>query len=237
MKLRLSRPLMTLLAPLTLAAISLPAVAQNTGAAGGGLYAGMGTTGLVVGYGQTYSPAFGSRLEAAGWSTINRNFTEGGIDYRGSLRMRRAGAALDWHPFANGFRLSAGLSWVDANVNLNANAVSGSTITVGNAPAVTLDAADGLTARVELPRTMPYLGMGWGQSFARGWTVHADLGALLGKAKVTGSLTPSLRAKIAAAGPGIDPDAELDRELQQVRDGVDKASFYPVLQLGVSYRW
>ena len=90
---------------------------------------------------------------------------------------------------------------------------------------------------VGLPRTMPYLGMGWGQSFARGWTVHADLGALLGKAKVTGSLTPSLRAKIAAAGPGIDPDAELDRELQQVRDGVDKASFYPVLQLGVSYRW
>ena len=107
MKLRLSRPVMTLLAPLSLAAISLPAVAQNTGAAGGGVYAGLGTTGLVVGYGQTYSPAFGSRLEAAGWSNINRNLTEGGIDYRGSLRMRRAGAALDWHPFANGFRLSA----------------------------------------------------------------------------------------------------------------------------------
>ena len=235
MKLRPSRPLMTLLAPLALAAISLPAVAQNTGAAGGGLYAGMGTTGLVVGYGQTYSPAFGSRLEAAGWSTINRNFTEGGIDYRGSLRMRRAGAALDWHPFANGFRLSAGLSWVDANVNLNANAAAGSTIVVGNATAVPLDPADGLSARVELPRTMPYLGLGWGQSFARGWTVHADLGALLGKAKVTGSLTQSLRDKITLAG--FNPDTELDRELQQVRDGVDKASFYPVLQLGVSYRW
>ena len=235
MKLRPSRPLMTLLAPLALAAISLPAEAQNTGAAGGGLYAGMGTTGLVVGYGQTYSPAFGSRLEAAGWSSINRNFTEGGIDYRGSLRMRRAGAALDWHPFANGFRLSAGLSWVDANVNLNANAAAGSTIVVGNATAVPLDPADGLSARVELPRTMPYLGLGWGQSFARGWTVHADLGALLGKAKVTGSLTQSLRDKITLAG--FNPDTELDRELQQVRDGVDKASFYPVLQLGVSYRW
>lgn len=235
MNLRSPRFVTTLFVPLTLAAISLPATAQNTGAAGGGVYAGMGTTGLVVGYGHTYSPAFGSRLEAAGWSNINRNLTEGGIDYRGSLRMRRAGAALDWHPFANGFRLSAGLSWVDANVNLDANAVTGSTIAVGNAPAVPLDASDGLTARVELPRTMPYLGLGWGQSFARGWTVHADLGALLGKAKVTGSLTPSLRDKITLAG--FNPDTELDRELQQVRDGVDKASLYPVLQLGVSYRW
>lgn len=235
MKLRLSRPLTTLLVPLTLAAISLPAVAQNTGAAGGGVYAGLGTTGLVVGYGQTYSPAFGSRIEAAGWSTINRDLTEGGIDYRGSLRMRRAGAALDWHPFANGFRLSAGLSWVDANVNLTANAVPGSTITVGSATNVPLAAGDGLTARVELPRTMPYIGLGWGQSFARGWTVHADLGALLGKGKVTGSLTQSLRDKITLAG--YNPDTELDRELQQVRDGVNKASFYPVLQLGVSYRW
>lgn len=237
MRLRLPRSVLCLLTPLTLVAVSSPALGQNTGAAGGGLYAGMGTTGLVVGYGQTYSPVFGSRLEAAGWSNINRNLTEGGIDYRGSLRMRRAGAALDWHPFANGFRLSAGLSWVDTQVNLNANALPGTLIAVGNAPAVPLDAADGLTARVELPRTMPYLGLGWGQGFARGWTAHADLGALLGKAKVTGSLTPSLRAKIAAAGAGIDPDVELDRELQQVRDGVDKASFYPVLQLGVSYRW
>ena len=107
---------------------------------------------------------------------------------------------------------------------------------MGNATAVPLDpSADGLTARVELPRTMPYIGLGWGQSFARGWTVHADLGALLGKAKVTGSLTQSLRDKISLAG--FNPDTELDRELQQVRDGVDKASFYPVLQLGVSYRW
>jgi hypothetical protein len=208
--------------------------ASASEAAGGGLYVGLGSTGLVLGYGQTVNPSLGSRFEAAGLPRISRSLTEGGIDYRAQWSMRRLGATLDWHPFSNGFRLSAGLSWVDAALNLDAHAVPGALIVVGNV-AVPVGPADGLSARVELPRTMPYVGLGWGRGLAQGWSLNADLGALVGKARVTGTLTASLRSKIQLAG--FDPDAELSRELAPVRDRVDRLPVYPVLQLALNYRW
>ena len=36
---------------------------------------------------------------------------------------------------------------------------------------------------------------------------------------------------------GRDPDAELEREMQTVRDTAAKIPVLPVLSLGVSYRW
>ena len=246
MRTSLARAVAAALLPLTLAMATPDASAQANaagaspgatpalGSAGGSGYAALGTTGLVLGYNQSYTPLWGSRLEVAGLPSLSRQLTEGGIDYRGQVSMRRLGAALDWHPFGNGFRLSAGLSWVDAAIDLQAQALPGATLELGNA-SVPLGQGDGYSARVALPRTMPYVGLGWGRGFTRGWSMHADLGALIGKARVTGVLTASLRSKIQLAG--FDPDAELDRELQQVRDGVDKLAVYPVLQLGLNYRW
>ena len=229
------RPLLVALCPLALALASPAACAQASSVAGTGLYAGLGTTGLLVGMGQTYSPAFGSRLEFAGLPGLDHNVTEAGIDYRGELTMRRAGAALDWHPFKNGFRLSLGLSWVKAQADLTARAMPGTPFSVGNA-SVTLGPTDGLSAKVELPRAMPYLGLGWGQDMARGWSIHADLGALIGKPRVSGSLSASLRDKIQLL-PDRDPEVELNNELQQIRDQVSRPGVYPVVQLGLSYRW
>lgn len=242
----LARSLVAALLPVTLAIATPDAGAQANpgqpspgatsaqGTAGGGWYAGLGTTGLLLGYSQSYTPLWGSRVEVAGLPRLNRQLTEGGIDYRAEGSMRRLGAALDWHPFSNGFRLSAGVSWVDASIDLQAQAQPGATLELGNAT-VALGQGDGYSARVALPRTMPYVGVGWGRGLTRGWSVHADLGALIGKARVTGVLTASLRSKIQSGG--FDPDAELDRELRQVRDGVDKLAVYPVLQLGLNYRW
>jgi len=77
--------------------------------------------------------------------------------------------------------------------------------------------------------------LGWGHSVAKGWGLTADVGVLIGSPSVTGTLSPSLRAKISATGR--DPDAELERELQTVRDTAAKFDVLPVLSLGLSYRW
>jgi hypothetical protein len=213
---------------------SAPVSASSPGAAVGGIYAGLGTTGLLLGYSHSYSASFGSRLEVSGVPTMRRELKEGGIDYRGQGSMRRVGAALDWYPFSTGFRLSAGVSWMDAALDLTAQAQPGTSLTVGNAQ-VLLSPEDAYSARVSLPRTMPYVGVGWGRALARGWSVQSDLGALIGKPRVTGVLSASLRSKIQQAS--LIPDDELNRELQQVRDGVDKLAVYPVLQLALNYRW
>jgi hypothetical protein len=65
--------------------------------------------------------------------------------------------------------------------------------------------------------------------------VTPDPAGPLSSAKVSGSLSPSLRAKIALSGR--DPDAELERELDTIRETAGELSLIPVLSIGLSYRW
>jgi len=223
-----ARPLLPALAVLTATALcAAPAHAQS-------VYGGLGTTGLTVGYAHVGSDLVGVRAELSGLPAATRSFTEDGIDYRGEARSVRGAGLFDWHPLRGGLRLTAGLSANDSRGDFSGAPSSGSTITIGNAT-VPIGPADSYTARIALPSVTPYVGIGWGHTPQRGWGFHADVGALIGAPKVTGALSPSLSAKIAATG--LDPQAELERELQVVRDTVADVKAYPVVSLGVSYRW
>lgn len=217
----------TLLALAASAAVVAPAAAQS-------VYGGLGTTGLFAGYAHRYGPALGARAELAWLPGVGRSFTEDGITYAGDVRSLRGTAFGDWHPFGGGLRISAGLSALDAYGAFSGAPASGSTLTIGGAT-VQVGPADRYQAKARLPSAMPYLGIGWGPSGAKGWSVHADAGVLFGSPKVSGTLSPSLRAKIAATG--LDPDAELERELQTVRDNAAKIDVFPVASFGIGYRW
>ena len=198
------------------------------------VYAGVGTTGLSLGVGYAYSAWLGARAEGSLVPTVSRSFQQDGIDYSGEARSTRFAALLDWHPMGGVFRITAGLSGGASQGNFAGAPVSGSSITIGTTT-VPLGPADRYESRIEFPSAMPYLGLGWGHTPAKGWGMHADAGLLIGTPTVTGSLSPSLSAKIAAIGR--DPQAELDRELQTVRDTTAKVVGLPVLSVGVSYRW
>jgi hypothetical protein len=198
------------------------------------VYAGIGSTGVTVGYAHSYSERFGARAELSALLSIERTFVENGIDYTGSLGGVRGAALFDWHPLRGGLRLTAGVSANNVSGDFSGAPSSGSTVTIGGTT-VPVGPADRYTVRAELPSVMPYVGVGWGHAPERGWGFHADVGVLVGNADVSGTLSPSLRAKIALTG--ADPDAELERELQSVRDAVAKVNVIPVLSLGVSYRW
>ena len=209
------------------AGASAPVAAQS-------VYAGVGSTGVFAGYGHRFGPSLGARAELAWLPAVSRSFTEDGIAYTGEARSLRGTALADWHPFGGVFRISVGLSGVDASGAFVGTPATGSSITIGGS-VVPVGPADRYDVTVRLPSAMPYLGIGWGHSVARGWGVHADLGVLFGAPTVTGTLSPSLRAKIAATGR--DPDAELERELQAVRETAAKFDLVPVVSIGVGYRW
>ncbi|MCX7230155.1 MAG: hypothetical protein NTW15_14365 [Burkholderiales bacterium] len=212
---------------LVTALAAAPAAAQS-------VYAGVGTTGLSLGFGHTYSAQLGARAEASLVPTLSRSFTQDGIDYSGEVKSTRFAALFDWHPLSGVFRLTAGLSAGKTAGDFAGAPSTGSTITIGSST-VSVGPADRYDSRIEFPSAMPYLGLGWGHTPARGWGMHADVGLLIGTPKVTGSLSPSLSAKIALTGR--DPQAELERELQTVRETTDKIVGLPVLSVGVSYRW
>ena len=204
-----------------------PAAAQS-------IYGGIGTIGLTLGYAHAYSDRLGARAEFSLVPTVSRSFEQDGIDYSGEAKSSRFAALADWHPFSGVFRLTAGLSGGKTSGDFAGAPSTGTTITIGDST-VSVGPADRYDTRIEFPSAMPYVGLGWGHSPSKGWGMHADAGLLIGTPKVTGSLSPSLSAKIAATGR--DPQAELDRELQTVRDTTAKVVGLPVLSLGLSYRW
>ncbi|RPH46370.1 MAG: hypothetical protein EHM87_02650 [Burkholderiales bacterium] len=198
------------------------------------IYAGLGTTGATLGYAHAYSPQLGARAEVSLVPTLSRSFEQDGIDYSGEIKSTRFAALADWHPFSGVFRLSAGLSGGKTSGSFAGAPSTGTSITIGGTT-VGVGPADRYDSTIEFPSAMPYLGLGWGHTPAKGWGAQADVGLLIGTPKVTGSLSPSLSAKIAATGG--DPQAELERELQTVRDTTAKVVGLPVLSVGVSYRW
>jgi len=224
-------PFRRLLAPaLAVLAAALPAapvLAQS-------VYAGLGSTGLTVGVGHAWSDLIGTRAELSMLPGATRSFVEDGIDYRGEVRSVRGAALFDWYPMRGTFRVTVGLSANDSRGDFSGTPSVGTTLDIGDATVV-VGPADSYTVRVALPSATPYLGIGWGHAPARGWGFHADLGLLIGAPTVSGALSPSLSAKIARAG--LDPQAELERELQSVRDAVADVDAYPVVSIGVSYRW
>ena len=79
------------------------------------------------------------------------------------------------------------------------------------------------------------MGIGWGNAVAAGsrWRVAVDAGAFYqGKPKVSLTAEPLI--------PGLLPSRfsqDLEAERREIEDDLDSYRFYPVLSLGVSYRF
>lgn len=152
------------------------------------------------------------------------------IDYDIDLTLKTFGALLDWHPLANGFRLSGGVFYNGNGAEIKST--TSGPVDIGNQTFL-VGPGDRLTGDADFRRLAPYLGFGWGRYFGdRGaFAVSADLGILF-----QGSAAIELRAEGAlAAAPGID--AALQREEDKAENEIDDYDLYPVISIGVSYRF
>jgi hypothetical protein len=108
---------------------------------------------------------------------------------------------------------------------------NGGTITIGN-NSYTTSPDDRFNVTIEMPRTTPYLGIGWGHHASRGagWGFVFDLGASIGRAKVKGSVSgPNLSGNVS--------QQDIDAELAQLREDAGHFRAVPQLSLGASYRF
>jgi hypothetical protein len=167
------------------------------------------------------------RLTAGG---ANYSFTKNaeGADYRGKISGFNAGLIGDWHPFENGFRLSGGARYVNAEFlgsTTGANlSIGGHTYTPAQYGTLSLSLKNGNSVA-------PYLGLGWDSAHyaTSSWAFAVDFGAMyLGDPRV------SLTATGTAAGLAAD----LVQQEQKLKDSVGKyGRFYPVAQLAAKYRF
>lgn len=205
---------------------ALSALLTATGVAHAGeIYTKLGFPGLMLGFAQPINSEFGLRADVATLGDHDDRYNEEGIAYDGTLKTTRLALLADWFPMGGRFRLTAGLTSNQYKLDLRASGAGG-TLTIGNTT-YTTTAADQFRVLVKFPSTTPYLGIGWGHGQGQGFRWSFDLGASIGRAKVSYEIT----------GPaaGAVSQNDIDAELAELRDGVGKVRAVPQATFGFGW--
>jgi hypothetical protein len=207
------------------AAAGLCITACCTSALAGDVYVKAGLNGGIVGYAQPLSTSFGLRVDLASVGEVQEQRSNNGIQYDAKLKLNRAALLADWFPLESGFRITAGVTSNQYQLDLQASGAGG-TLTIGGTT-YTTSAADGLLVNVRFPTTSPYLGLGWGHQVSKGLRFSADLGAMVGRATLTSAVSGPLAQRVS--------QADLDAELASWRNTVARVRAFPQLSLGLGY--
>jgi hypothetical protein len=193
-----------------------------------GVYGGISTLGIGVGYKYSFNDKFGVHVGYNG-GQLNGSITEDNVDYDGKAKLNSVELVADYHPFGNGFAVSAGILY-----NKNKFTADGSssvtTITINGQTYVGVNPSAHYDARLDDDKWSPYIGIGWSSNpgGAPGWAFNARLGVLFQNPK--GSLSTS--GIVDTTGTLERNRAEAERSLN---DDLDKVKVYPVIGLGASY--
>jgi hypothetical protein len=201
-----------------------PAVAQDTGKFALGAHAS--TLGFGPDLAYSISPMLTLR-GAGNYANFDSDKTIDGVDYGGDVDLLSAGAFLDLHPFRNGFNVSLGALYNDNSAGLQATAGEGSNI--GGFP-VPPGQTVGLSGDVEVDKFSPYIGLGWDSTFTSdsNWSIIVQGGVLY-----QGDPDVTLRQ---TSGPAI-PQSDLDEAARSIEDEIGILRFYPVISIGLTYRF
>jgi len=217
----------TAAAPAT-AATDAPAASGKHSDAAIGLT--LGTPGIGLQASKLLTPHVGLRV-GANYFKLSRTQSKSDISYDASLKLQGVSALIDLYPGARGsFHLSGGIMTDPLKVTGTGQPGAGGTFTINNDTYTSAEVGTlGLVAKY--PSTSPYAGFGIGTP-ARGHSALGftfDLGAAIGKPKVA----------LTATGAASDPALAADLKAQQdkTQKDVQKLKVFPVLQLGLGYRF
>lgn len=210
-----------LLILVAVAGLCFTAMAQEETLAGPvGIGVKLGTLGPGVEIGIPFTPNICARL-GLNYFTYSYDTTQEGIEYDADLTLFSIGALIDWHPTGGIFRVSGGFIY-------NGNEVEGKAegdIEIGDNEYTDIE----VKATVDFDEFSPYVGIGWDTSFGaeKQWGFICDLGIIYhGEPNV----------KIKATGTGIDPD-DVEQEEEELEDNIEDFKWYPVITLGLIYRF
>ena len=193
--------------------------------------ASVSTLGLGVEAAFPLGDRFGLRV-GAHKGTIDRDFSEDGVDYVGNLELENASLFLDWHPTGGAFRISAG-ALLNGNEVVARASADDLLLEIGNLP-IPATAVESLNGTASFDTFSPFIGLGVSTNFGRDgrWGFLFDAGvALQGSPEVDlqGSLIPELS--------DLEPlfQIQLLIEEQNLEREIGDYDLYPVISIGVTY--
>jgi hypothetical protein len=187
-----------------------------------------GTAGLGVQFAMQVLPQSLAIRAVVNGLSYHHDTTSNGVDYKGKLKLNNQSLLLDWTPFSGSFRFSAGMVFNHNSLRLDGKPDSATGTYEVNGNTYTAAQVGVLTAAVKFHKASPYLGLGWGGSPESGLHFIGDIGVIAqGKPKAT--LTDS-------GGGGVSA-SDLQQSQDKLQHDLDKFRWYPVVQLGVGYRF
>ena len=218
----------TKLALLVLAATGMSGIASAQGDFA--ITGGVGTVGGSV-EGQFQVNDYFQLRAGANYLTFSEDIDVDDITYDGDLDISGFGAFVDVHPFGNSFFLTGGAYAGGKEIDL----IASSTQAVEIGGVVFTPAEYGrLEGDVSFDDVAPFLGLGFDTTFTGSghWGFHILAGAaVFGSGDVT----------LDAVGGTLSNDpvlqAELAREIQEIEDEIEDYELWPVVQVGLSYRF
>jgi hypothetical protein len=223
----------------TLAAAALFFLAAFPGRAQVAIAGKAGSLGLGLELTVGISPQVNARLGGNAFNYTDDGREVSGIVYDAKAKLRTATALLDWHPGGYGFRLTGGLVYNDTRIEGTSLPPASGLYDIGGVP-VPVALVGTLNGKIDFNPTVPYVGLGWGNAVASGKKVgfYADAGMMFqGRGRAT--LTPN----IPAGSPLDNPTARaaldilLRREESEIEKKVADYTVYPVVSVGLSYRF
>ena len=204
-----------------------PNSAQAAGFGVGGKVSSLGVGGEVVA-GLTDFLNLRAGVQGIAWDYDD---TYSGIEYEGELELFSGLFLVDLFPAKNNFRISAGfalnqneltVTGVPTNGTYEINGIRYPSNLVGT-----------LSGAVDFDSFAPYAGLGYGGHFgdSENWGFFMDIGILF---------QGSPQVSYTASGPiANDPffQANLEAERKQLEEDIDEYEYYPVLSMGVFYRF
>lgn len=165
------------------------------------------------------------------WMNFDFDRTYSGVDYSLKLKTGTGGAFVDWHPGGGGFFLSGGSYFGERKARLNGRPTGPTQI--GDLT-FTPEQIGTIRGDIRMSSTQPFVGLGWDNTFVRDsrWGFRV-LGGV--------SFSDAPRVDLTAVDGTLASDptfqAELQKEEADVRDDAKGFKYYPVVQVGVNYRF
>lgn len=190
----------------------------------------IGTLGVGADLGWQVTDKF--KLRANGnWLAYDHDETIDSVDYDANLRIFSLGLLADIHPAGNGWRVTFGAYYLDNKLDLDANLDPNETVTIGDQTFTGAQLGE-LDGNAKFNNFAPYLGIGYGVNADanQNWHFTFDLGALF---------VGSARVNLSASNPLGLPNVaeEVKKEENEVEDELDSYQWYPVIAIGVAYRF
>jgi hypothetical protein len=212
------------------AAMLLAAGAQAQDGGNFAVGANVGTPGLGLEAQYRLSDSFVVR-GGGDWLDFDHDETYGDVAYKGTLKSKTGGVFVDWHPMQGGFFVSGGSYFGKRKLNLSGTPTRDTRI---GGVTFTPQQIGTITGDVKLSDAQPFLGLGWDNTFTgdSAWGFRAMAGV---------SFSDSPKVNLSASGGTLSNDPTFQQQLREeeaeVRDDAKDFKYYPVAQVGVTYRF